>query len=208
MAAAGGGLLMTDGTLTRKAWTGAAGSWVATETEYTLKGNLPQSRRPRNATETRRAFDARLHISAPSLAVEPLPNDVVALYAAEWIIWTVTRAPAGSHWVVDVMAPPTRSTEFLYPSQVSDGGGGFTDTFTPSPPVLAYFKDGAGEKALTVESAEVLTRAQLIVSTYDIPAGFDAHWRVSVAGKTYGILANAEDDTNSQYRRLTLALKD
>lgn len=208
MASAGGQLLMTSGTLTRTAWSGSAGSWVATETEFDLLANKQVSRRPRNANENRRAYDARLHIAAPSITTEPVPNDVVTLYGTDWIIWSVTRAPAGSHWQADVMAPPARSTVFLEPSQVSDGGGGYTDGFTPVDPVLAYFKEMPGDKALNAESVEVLNRAQVTVSTYSLPAGFDQNWRVTVEGKTYGILGNAEDDTNSQYRRLTLALKD
>lgn len=204
----GAELLMSRGTLTRRHWTNDAGMWSAANFQYDIVGSRQKAKRPYNAVQTYRVADARLHVSLASSEVEPIQNDEITLDGKSWIVWRVEDSPAGSHAVVDVVAPPAYPVIFKRIVEVDDGAGGSFDepqTDADGHAALGFYRLPKETKSIDRADQEMVARAELTVLKYNAPTDLSANMVVKIGTETMKILAIDPDDENTEYLRLTLA---
>lgn len=166
-----------------------------------------RSQQPYRANENRRGYDATFRLDAATSTITPRQNDILHLGGEEWIIWRVVPSSAGSHWVLECMAPPTVGVIPIQRALVPDNMGGETSTWEEMVDQVFYAKvrEASSERQLTAETASAIGRLRMAYPSAGAPADFDETWRVSVDGRGYEILSITGDDENPQWRNAVLA---
>ena len=161
-----------------------------------------KSQKPYRANENRRAYDAQFRSDT-----EAVQNSLLQVDNEEWVVWRIIPAPAGSHWVLECMAPATVGVIPVQRAEVPDGMGGRTLQWQARPEDVFYAKirEASTERQLTAQSAEAIGRLQMTYQSHTAPAGFGDDWRVVVDGSSYGIMSITVDDENPAWRNAVLS---
>jgi len=191
--AGGAALALTrDATLTRG------------QVSHPIRASRHRETRPHRATESGRVWDADLRIHGLDLPVQPAQNDVVTLTGEDWIIWTIRPSPAGSHMMVDCIAPPAEAMTLVEVNKLPDGGGGHIKQQIIGGTVMVRM--GAENKRQDSSSEAVEVVSRLFVSWPYDPAGptVAAGGRVDLRGMEYQIRSIGVRADNPAWRRATL----
>lgn len=185
------------------------GSLRRGSTTHPVRLMRSESKKPYRANENRRPYDAKFRIDRPTSPVEPQQNDEILSAGEEWIVWRVTPSPAGSHWQLECMAPPTVAIVPLREEMTDDGQGGETLSWLEMTEDMFYGKvrESSADRQINATSESVMGRLQMSYRSADAPAGFDTSYRVRMSDSevAYEVLSITVDDENDAWRNAVLA---
>lgn len=180
---------------------------IVGSTAHHIRVMPKRSQLPYRANENSRPFDAQFRMDAATSPVTPQQNNVIVDQGRQWIVWRIIPSSAGSHWVLECMAPATVGIVPVRRTMTPDGMGGHTYHWEGLPVAIFYgkIKEANSERQLTAETASAIGRLRMSYQADTVPADFSESWRVEVDGRTYEILSVTNDDENPQWRNAVLA---
>lgn len=173
---------------------------------YDVRAVLKKAQMPYRANENRRPYDALIRLDRQTSPVEPQQNDVVLVQGLEWLVWRILPSSAGSHWVLECMAPPSVGVIPVRAVRVPDGMGGRTTQWTEELGLrfLAKVREANLDRQLSAETSAAIGRLSMVYRTAEAPANFGVSWRVSIDGLGYEVVAVTVDDENPFWRNAVL----
>ena len=173
---------------------------------YPVRVMTKRSQLPYRAEENGRPYDTQLRLDRATSPVEPFQNDLVVYDGQEWIVWRIIPSAAGSHWVLECMAPPTVAVVPVQKTKSSDGMGGSTFVWTEFTDALFHAKvrEASTARQLAAETVSAIGRLHMAYPASVAPADFGTSWRVVVEGRGYEILSITTDDENPAWHNAIL----
>lgn len=176
-------------------------------TDAPVNVNRHSASLPYRADQNRRPYDALFRMDRATSSMSPEQNDRVLMDGDQWIVWRIIPSPAGSHWMLECMAPPSQAVVPVTVVKVPDGMGGHTNQTFPqiSLAFAAKIRNASTDRTLTAQSSSQMNRLMMSYPADSAPAPFGVDWRVMVDGMDFTVISVGVDDENPAWRRAVLA---
>lgn len=178
-------------------------------TDFSVRASRKTSQKPYRANENRKSYDAQFRVDGHTATTEPFQNDRLMIDSEEWVVWRINPSPAGSHWMVDCMAPASVLAIPVNKTQSSDGQGGQNVSWEDQVDGMFYAKvrESSVDRQLNAATSSAMGRLAMAFERAAVPEGFDTSWRVrlSTEQRAYEILSITVDDENPAWMNAVLA---